>query len=615
MQGTSDARQTMESQDELHGGVVRQRGNVMGKNIQEQNNGSNETTPEPNKELSPTSSKGSSVVLILLLLMVGITWGIAATAYFGVVDYKVLVGIKETEKVVTERGEPPVMSQDNQPSKEGETTNENMKTADKDERDNTLKQTEGKVKVKDTAQDPTKSKNSTPKKTKKPTTKTTDGTVPKKKKNPPDPLTSEKDIPILKQLREAEKLLKSKQAAKAKAAYQKLVSSNPESPMARFGKAESLFQQAEQERSNKLLQECIQAYNEVAELATCPPALKKKALLTKAERQTFLGHLRAALLTKTQLARDFPNDEKVLNQLGVAYLMIGQNDKAKQVFETVLDIHPGDGFALVHLGFIIKIKGDWMKSIEYLLPGVTSLEEGTQEGKFYFHLGDALYRTNRTKEADEIYKLGAERGLFRSKFQRSLYNVERLQSRPFWTPQQAKVVDYVKKLEKNWKTIRDEALKMMDVKKGLFVNEDENLRNTGEWRQFTLYQRGKKDAACSRVPKTCSILEQMPNAVGCTRGQVKYSIMMPGTHIWPHTGPTNCRLRMHLGLVIPTTGDGVRLRCADDIRTWEEGKVLIFDDSFEHEVWQQADTFRLILIVDVWHPDITKREKRTLTPI
>uniref|UniRef100_A0A3B4A4F8 Aspartyl/asparaginy/proline hydroxylase domain-containing protein n=1 Tax=Periophthalmus magnuspinnatus TaxID=409849 RepID=A0A3B4A4F8_9GOBI len=79
--------------------------------------------------------------------------------------------------------------------------------------------------------------------------------------------------------------------------------------------------------------------------------------------------------------------------------------------------------------------------------------------------------------------------------------------------------------------------------------------------------------------------------------QIKFSVMHPGTHVWPHTGPTNCRLRLHLGLVIPKTG------CQ-----WEEGKVLIFDDSFEHEVWQDADSFRLIFIIDVWHPELTRFE-------
>lgn len=50
-------------------------------------------------------------------------------------------------------------------------------------------------------------------------------------------------------------------------------------------------------------------------------------------------------------------------------------------------------------------------------------------------------------------------------------------------------------------------------------------------------------------------------------------------------------------------------------RTWEEGKVLIFDDSFEHEVWQDASSFRLIFIVDVWHPELTPQQRRSLPAI
>uniref|UniRef100_A0A3Q2CVD3 Un-named hu7910 n=1 Tax=Cyprinodon variegatus TaxID=28743 RepID=A0A3Q2CVD3_CYPVA len=92
-----------------------------------------------------------------------------------------------------------------------------------------------------------------------------------------------------------------------------------------------------------------------------------------------------------------------------------------------------------------------------------------------------------------------------------------------------------------------------------------------------------------------------------------FSVMQPGTHVWPHTGPTNCRLRMHLGLVIPTPGEAPIGRPLTF--TWEEGKVLIFDDSFEHEVWQEADSYRLIFIVDVWHPELTQYQRQTLSPI
>uniref|UniRef100_A0A3B4UVR3 Aspartyl/asparaginy/proline hydroxylase domain-containing protein n=1 Tax=Seriola dumerili TaxID=41447 RepID=A0A3B4UVR3_SERDU len=89
-----------------------------------------------------------------------------------------------------------------------------------------------------------------------------------------------------------------------------------------------------------------------------------------------------------------------------------------------------------------------------------------------------------------------------------------------------------------------------------------------------------------------------------------FSVMQPGTHVWPHTGPTNCRLRMHLGLVIPKQGSETNKGSK-----WEEGKVLIFDDSFEHEVWQDADSYRLIFIVDVWHPELTQYQRQTLSPI
>ena len=90
--------------------------------------------------------------------------------------------------------------------------------------------------------------------------------------------------------------------------------------------------------------------------------------------------------------------------------------------------------------------------------------------------------------------------------------------------------------------------------------------------------------------------------------QVKLSLLLPGTHVYAHSGPTNCRLRAHLGLSVPKTG--AKMRILDEIITWEEGKVIIIDDSFEHEVWHEGgDKPRLILIVDVQHPDLTEFEK------
>ncbi|KAL1115785.1 hypothetical protein AAG570_006075 [Ranatra chinensis] len=212
----------------------------------------------------------------------------------------------------------------------------------------------------------------------------------------------------------------------------------------------------------------------------------------------------------------------------------------------------------------------------------------------------------------QVYERGVAKGLFRSKYQRSLYNVDRLAAKPWWTQEQTTYRQFFKKLEANWKTIRDEGLSALKSI-GAFRDEAENLRDFGDWKQFELYARGVKYAQnCRKAPVTCSLIEEFEPARSCRRGQSKFSVMHPETHVWPHCGPTNCRLRAHLGLVVPP---GTHIRVAEKTGTWVEGKVIVFDDSFEHEVWHNGTSFRLVLIVDVWHPDLTKQERTSLSPI
>ncbi|KFR06223.1 Aspartyl/asparaginyl beta-hydroxylase, partial [Nipponia nippon] len=436
--------------------------------------------------------------------------------------------------------------------------------------------------------------------------------LPAKKKKKPK-LLNKFDKTIKAELDAAEKLRKKGKVEEALRAFEALVNQYPQSPRARYGKAQSEDDLAEKMRSNEMLQKAINTYDEVVSLPNVPSDLIKLSLKREADRQQFLGRMRGSLVTLQKLVQLFPSDTSFKNDLGVGYLLIGDNSNAKKVYEEVLSLAPNDGFAKVHYGFILKAENKIAESIPYLKEGLESGDPGTNDGRFYFHLGDALQRMG-DKEAYKWYELGYQRGHFASVWQRSLYNVKGLKAQPWWTARETGYTELVKSLEKNWKLIRDEGLAVMDKKRSLFLPEDENLREKGDWSQFTLWQQGRKNEnACKSVPKTCALLERFPEATGCRRGQIKYSIMHPGTHVWPHTGPTNCRLRMHLGLVIPK--EGCRIRCAQDNRTWEEGKVLIFDDSFEHEVWQDAETYRLIFIVDVWHPELTAQERRTLPAI
>ncbi|XP_063462848.1 aspartyl/asparaginyl beta-hydroxylase isoform X14 [Pan paniscus] len=421
------------------------------------------------------------------------------------------------------------------------------------------------------------------------------------------------DKTIKAELDAAEKLRKRGKIEEAVNAFKELVRKYPQSPRARYGKAQCEDDLAEKRRSNEVLRGAIETYQEVASLPDVPADLLKLSLKRRSDRQQFLGHMRGSLLTLQRLVQLFPNDTSLKNDLGVGYLLIGDNDNAKKVYEEVLSVTPNDGFAKVHYGFILKAQNKIAESIPYLKEGIESGDPGTDDGRFYFHLGDAMQRVGN-KEAYKWYELGHKRGHFASVWQRSLYNVNGLKAQPWWTPKETGYTELVKSLERNWKFIRDEGLAVMDKAKGLFLPEDENLRERGDWSQFTLWQQGRRNEnACKGAPKTCTLLEKFPETTGCRRGQIKYSIMHPGTHVWPHTGPTNCRLRMHLGLVIPK--EGCKIRCANETKTWEEGKVLIFDDSFEHEVWQDASSFRLIFIVDVWHPELTPQQRRSLPAI
>merc|ERR1711924_415793 len=88
-------------------------------------------------------------------------------------------------------------------------------------------------------------------------------------------------------------------------------------------------------------------------------------------------------------------------------------------------------------------------------------------------------------------------------------------------------------------------------------------------------------------------------------GESLFSQLSPGTKLVPHCGPTNMRLTCHLGLIIP---DGATITCGGVERKWEEGKCIVFDDSWEHEVNHCGASPRVVLLVNFWHPEIDPRE-------
>ncbi|XP_046607580.1 uncharacterized protein LOC124298935 [Neodiprion virginianus] len=393
-----------------------------------------------------------------------------------------------------------------------------------------------------------------------------------------------------------------------------LVSIHPASPRVRYELARSLDNLAEEKKDNTYLRKAIAAYEKVLELGTrVPPKLFRIVGERCIDRLRFSGQYSGAEKVHKNLISRFSDEPRLRNQLAVTYLIQNKLSEARKVLQETLGRWPNDGFALVHYGFILKTgDGNMVDAIMYLKAGIETGDEGTIDGRFFFHLGDALVRLGRTEEAQKIYQSGAKNGLFPSVSQRSLYNVNHLTARPWWTLEETGYKEFFVTLENNWQIIRAEGLGALG-KNGHFKNEAENLRDKGKWQQFELYVRGRQISAhCTKTPRTCSLIEGFPAAAGCRRGQIKFSVMYPGTHVWPHCGPTNCRLRAHLGL---SGTEGTYIRVGNETRTWREGSVMIFDDSFEHEVWHNGTFTRLVLIVDVWHPELKESERHALPAI
>ncbi|XP_049309751.1 serine-aspartate repeat-containing protein F isoform X2 [Bactrocera dorsalis] len=417
------------------------------------------------------------------------------------------------------------------------------------------------------------------------------------------------------ELRRANEDLMRENYALADKRFAELVQRFPDRPAAFLGQARLLDKMSEQQRSNNLLNQAIQAYKRYLAFGDdiTDHAQFRKAAERCIERMRFMGHHMQAVPIHQLLIARFTNKPDVRNELAITYLLQNRLSDAKLVLQEVLRRWPKDGFAQVHYGFVLRqLDKDYENAVIYLRAGINSKAPGTQDGRFYFNLGDSLQRLGRQAEAIKVYKRAAALQLFPSIYQRSLYNEPDLRAQPYWTKAETTYAEYLNKLELNWQAIRDEALSLLS-RRGNYLDEAESLRDTGNWQQYELYSRGQRRVKnCQKAPITCGLIEKFTAAAGCRRGQVKFSIMQPGTHVHAHCGPTNCRLRAHLGLVVPK---GPRLRVAEEERTWKEGEFLIFDDSFEHEVWHNGTSLRLVLIVDVWHPDLSAMKRRTLSAI
>lgn len=181
---------------------------------------------------------------------------------------------------------------------------------------------------------------------------------------------------------------------------------------------------------------------------------------------------------------------------------------------------------------------------------------------------------------------------------------------------------WFEELEAATETIREELLALWRAEeKGFrpYIASDASdphnrmveLNKSMRWNVWFFREDGaRKDENCARCPQTAALLERLPLFDAPGRGPTTmFSILEPRTRIPAHTGVTNIRSVVHLPLVLP---EGCGFRVGGESRQWRLGEAWAFDDTIEHEAWNDSDEVRAILIVDAWNPLISEPEREAV---
>lgn len=157
-------------------------------------------------------------------------------------------------------------------------------------------------------------------------------------------------------------------------------------------------------------------------------------------------------------------------------------------------------------------------------------------------------------------------------------------------------------LRENWQAIRDEAIAVAlrgeaSPSLATISPDHRSIAEVNKWRSFFIWGYGYRiEENANRCPRTSALVERIPGL-----NSAFFSILAPGTHIPEHRGVTKGLITCHLGLIVPKDGD-VRMRVHDRIVRWAEGETLVFDDTYQHEVWNDTDGTRVVLLVQFERP-------------
>jgi aspartate beta-hydroxylase len=339
-----------------------------------------------------------------------------------------------------------------------------------------------------------------------------------------------------------------------------------------------------------------------------PKDLGVKLHLALAQRT--LGDFPAALRALDAALAIDPYFFLALLSKGVVLERMGRTKLAAQIYRNALNIAPRPENTAPSLEAPIRharevVAAQAVALAEYLREQV--------EGLRMKHAGEPLARFD---ECLDVYA-GTKRVHNSEPVQ---LHVPRLPAIPFFDRD---LFPWLPRLEAATATIRTELVALLNAgmpgfapyvaySPGTPVNQWSELNHSRSWSSLWLWRDGVREVeAMDRCPRTTEVLAEMPLAdqPGFAPTAL-FSALAPRTRIPPHTGSTNSRVVVHLPLVLPGPA---RFRVGNETRAWRTGEAWVFDDTIEHEAWNDADETRVILIFDIWNPLLSQAERELIS--
>jgi aspartyl/asparaginyl beta-hydroxylase (cupin superfamily) len=399
-------------------------------------------------------------------------------------------------------------------------------------------------------------------------------------------------------------------------------------------------------------------------------------MLQASKREAAAGRARESDQLLARLAQQAPNHPAVLNELGVRMMSRGQSTEAQQLFSRATAAAPREPALWANLASSLKALGRRDEALEALDKALTlqprHLSSLLQKASHYEDKGETraaarMYRnaldcilpetplpatmTQAVAHARAIVARDLE--ALTGEFEAPLRQVQQRHgesdrrvrmcldillgkrtaypSQPTWMyfPElpvieffDRSLFPWMEALEAATEAIRAELLDVLASDRDELtpyvhfaatdpLDQWRELNHNRRWSAYYLWNYGEPyPAHLARCPVTAKLLEQIP----CVRIETRapnafFSILDAKTRIPPHTGMTNSRATVHLPLIIPP---GCGFRVGGETREWIAGKAWAFDDTIEHEAWNESDVPRAILILDVWNPFLTPAEQEMI---